>query len=132
MQASYANRAGGSGEEAGRVVQLVAQLLAKPAEDSVARLVDGVGLHSQVLGHLRSRAVLDGASPERLPGLFLEIGADELQAPAEQAVTRAGVGGVVRLDVGDLLNAAMRLGAAGRLRVSLARTGELADLVGRD
>jgi len=65
----------------GRSLGQLVEFLAEADQHPGLGLVDGVEGHAQFFGDVGRGSFLDGHEPERLPGLLLELGADQFQGP---------------------------------------------------
>src|SRR5205807_1932008 len=86
---------------------------------------DGPGAHGQLGGHVARRQPVHGGAPEGLPGALLELAADQLQGPVQQALLGPLIGGRVLfgsvLRRGQRRQPRLRLGAAGAAYSSTSR-----------
>src|SRR5262249_17618001 len=110
----------------------VAKLFAQAAEDSALGHADRVRGHAQLGGDGGRRLLIDGRSPERLPGLRLEFAANLSEGATDQVGELLCLLRVVRLArfrLGHLQQTLLRLRTAGRLGLLLPAAAEGEHLV---
>src|SRR5262249_17481114 len=115
------------------VVDQVAGFFLEAAEDACLGLADGNLAHAQGGRYLGRSLIVDGGPPEGLPGVVLEVAADQLQGAVVDITELGSVRSIVgKGGVGNFLKQPVHVGAALSRRLALAALVEIAQLVPRN
>ena len=111
----------------------VADFFLEAAEDTRLGLAVGGRAHAQGGRYLGRSLILDGGPPEGLPGVALEVAADQLQGAVVDIAELRGVAGIVRKGSrGNFLEQTVDIRAALGRRLALAALVEITQLVTRN